>query len=86
MVSVNLARGASISEIPDGMDHQDSSSACEDPIPGWPIVEVAVLNEDEHQLSLQQQFGRRYTPGDIMIFQAQVIQPPTVVSPEILTH
>lgn len=43
-------------------------------------MEVAVLNEEEHQLSLQQQFGRRYNPDEIMIFQAQVIQPHTVVS------
>ncbi|CAL8143733.1 unnamed protein product [Orchesella dallaii] len=57
---------------------KDSSSACDEPIPGWPIIEVAVLNEQEYQLTLQQQFGRAYKDGEIMIFQAQVLQPHTV--------
>jgi len=58
---------------------QDSSSEAETLCAGWPIIEVAAINENDYQLKLQEQFGMRHRPDEMMIFQAQVLQLNTVV-------
>lgn len=59
---------------------QDSSSADNVCHIGWPIIEVAVINEDDYQLALQDQFGKVFDPRYMLVFQAQVLQLHTVVS------
>lgn len=42
------------------------------------MIEVAAINDTEHQFTLQDQFGRIYRETEIMIFQAQVLLLETV--------
>jgi hypothetical protein len=59
---------------------QDSSSGADNFChAGWPVIEVAAINEQDYQLKLQEQFGMRYRPNEMMIFQAQILQQNTVV-------
>ncbi|RZF33173.1 hypothetical protein LSTR_LSTR004859 [Laodelphax striatellus] len=44
----------------------------------WPIIEVAVLNQAEHKLHRQDQFGQPYCENDFILFQAQVLFPETI--------
>lgn len=44
----------------------------------WPITEIAVLNDADHQFRSQEQFGRVYNEGDYMIFQINVLAPDTI--------
>ncbi|XP_021949195.1 glycerophosphocholine phosphodiesterase GPCPD1 isoform X2 [Folsomia candida] len=78
MVAVNLNRQNSASDYNDSMEYQDSSSGIDICHVGWPIIEVAVINEDSYQLRLQEQFGTVFDPRYMMVFQAQVLQLHTV--------
>lgn len=44
----------------------------------WPVVELAVMNEENWQFTAQSQFGYVYEPGDYLTFQAQMIDPETI--------
>lgn len=61
-------------------DLQDSSSAYDGSSnPCWPLIEIAAINDTEHQFTMQEQFGRAYHENEIMVFQAQILQFETVV-------
>ncbi|PRD32523.1 UNVERIFIED_CONTAM: Glycerophosphocholine phosphodiesterase GPCPD1 [Trichonephila clavipes] len=51
---------------------------------GWPIVEVAQMNDTGYQFAPQNQFGILYDPTEYVIFQIQVMQPNSIVSANIL--
>ncbi|KAL3200073.1 hypothetical protein MRX96_001280 [Rhipicephalus microplus] len=39
----------------------------------WPVIEIAVMKEQEYEFKKQNQFGNVYAPEDFVIFQAQVM-------------
>ncbi|CAG7836348.1 unnamed protein product, partial [Allacma fusca] len=71
MVAMNISRQNTYTEAVESnsMDFLDSYSNSH-----WPITEIAVMNEDEYEMKLQEQFGRAYNEGEIVIFQAQVLE------------
>lgn len=44
----------------------------------WPLIEISVMNSDECEFTMQEQFGRVYFPNDFVIFQAQMLHPETI--------
>lgn len=44
----------------------------------WPVIEIAVMKEGECEFKHQNQFGNIYHPEDFVVFQAQVLDPPTI--------
>ncbi|GFT96818.1 glycerophosphocholine phosphodiesterase GPCPD1 [Nephila pilipes] len=55
------------STLTDGVNHR-----------GWPIVEVAQMNDSGCQFSPQSQFGILYDPTEYVIFQIQVMNPNSI--------
>ncbi|GFY75003.1 glycerophosphocholine phosphodiesterase GPCPD1 [Trichonephila inaurata madagascariensis] len=45
---------------------------------GWPIVEVAQMNDTGYQFAPQNQFGILYDPTEYVIFQIQVMEPNSI--------
>ncbi|CAL1285585.1 unnamed protein product [Larinioides sclopetarius] len=45
---------------------------------GWPIVEVAQMNDTHCQFAPQNQFGIVYEPNEYVIFQVQVLNPNSI--------
>lgn len=56
-------------------DHHDQNSTTlmGDLIQTWPVIEVAALNESEHEFHRQGQFGHVYHPDEYLILQAQML-------------
>ncbi|XP_021926115.1 glycerophosphocholine phosphodiesterase GPCPD1-like isoform X2 [Zootermopsis nevadensis] len=60
-----LVQDMSVADIFDeSMDTQDVAEEQD----RWPIAEIAVMNENEWEFHLQEQFGRAYNPDDCIIF------------------
>lgn len=60
------------------LDEESTEDNSEIPAKSWPIVEIAVMNENECEFTLQNQFGRVYMPDEFVMFQAQVLAMNTI--------
>ncbi|KAF6215207.1 hypothetical protein GE061_009959 [Apolygus lucorum] len=67
---INLARSSISQDMPsadDGLSLETMDIS--DKTEGWPVVEVAVLNQRDQQFKLQDQFGKEFVEGEFMVFQ-----------------
>ncbi|KAJ4441238.1 hypothetical protein ANN_11089 [Periplaneta americana] len=58
----------------ESMDTQDVA----EPLDRWPITEISVMNKDEWEFRLQDQFGHVYNPEDCIIFNVSMHFPEAV--------
>ncbi|KAJ9595971.1 hypothetical protein L9F63_012864, partial [Diploptera punctata] len=60
--------------LEESMDTQDVTERSD----VWPLAEVTVMNEEDSQLQLQEQFGRPFNPEECMIFNISMHSPESV--------
>ncbi|GBL93344.1 Glycerophosphocholine phosphodiesterase GPCPD1 [Araneus ventricosus] len=74
--TIDITRKDSVNEI---MGMEEDSTLNEVVVNhGWPIVEVAQMNDTNCQFAPQNQFGIMYDPNEYVIFQVQVLNPNTI--------
>uniref|UniRef100_A0A0A9Y8A0 Glycerophosphocholine phosphodiesterase GPCPD1 n=1 Tax=Lygus hesperus TaxID=30085 RepID=A0A0A9Y8A0_LYGHE len=73
---INLTRNSITQDIQsadDGLSLETMDIS--DKTEGWPVVEVAVLNQRDQQFKLQDQFGKEFVEGEFMVFQVLLPSP-----------
>uniref|UniRef100_A0A023FBW1 Glycerophosphocholine phosphodiesterase GPCPD1 n=2 Tax=Triatoma infestans TaxID=30076 RepID=A0A023FBW1_TRIIF len=71
---VNLTRNSISQEVSQSADDCFSLETMDltDKVEYWPLTEIAVLNQSERHFKFQEQFGRKFSKDDFIIFQILV--------------
>lgn len=60
------------------LDMQNSTKNEIEP-PTWPVVEIAIMSDENCTFKMQNQFGHKYNPEEFVIFRIHMLYPRTIV-------
>ncbi|XP_067127271.1 glycerophosphocholine phosphodiesterase GPCPD1 isoform X1 [Centruroides vittatus] len=57
----------------------DLQNINEEEPPTWPVVEIAIMSDEDCKFKMQNQFGHQYNPDEFVLFRIHMLYPRTIV-------